>query len=94
MFRFLVTESASGAIFVHNHPSGDPTPSAEDLAFTRRVAEAGDITIWADLPTNALIITAPPKVMRSMMQVVLPVPAAASTMKFFVKSSRIRRRVR
>jgi general secretion pathway protein D len=33
-------------------------------------AETGDITIWADQPTNALIITAPPKVMRSIMAVV------------------------
>jgi general secretion pathway protein D len=33
-------------------------------------AESGDITIWADQPTNALIVTAPPKVMRSMMIVV------------------------
>ena len=33
-------------------------------------AETGDISIWADQPTNALIITAPPKVMRSMMLVI------------------------
>jgi general secretion pathway protein D len=33
-------------------------------------AEAGDISIWADQPTNALIITAPPKIMRSMMLVI------------------------
>ncbi len=33
-------------------------------------AEAGTITIWADAPTNALVITAPPKVMRSLMSVV------------------------
>ena len=33
-------------------------------------AESGDITIWADVPTNALIINAPPKVMRSMEQVI------------------------
>ena len=33
-------------------------------------AEAGDITIWADSPTNALVVTAPPKVMRSLMSVV------------------------
>jgi DNA repair protein RadC len=30
-------------ILFHNHPSGDPAPSAEDLAFTRRLAEAGEI---------------------------------------------------
>jgi len=33
-------------------------------------AVAGDISIWADTPTNALIVTAPPKIMRSMMAVV------------------------
>jgi len=34
---------AAGCIVFHNHPSGDPSPSAEDLAFTRRLAEAGEI---------------------------------------------------
>ncbi|RMH20487.1 MAG: DNA repair protein RadC [Acidobacteria bacterium] len=34
---------ASGFVLFHTHPSGDPTPSAEDLAFTRRMAEAGKI---------------------------------------------------
>jgi DNA repair protein RadC len=34
---------AAGCIVFHTHPSGDPSPSAEDLAFTRRLAEAGDI---------------------------------------------------
>jgi general secretion pathway protein D len=33
-------------------------------------AETGDINIWADQPTNAIIVTAPPKIMRSMMSVV------------------------
>ncbi len=33
-------------------------------------AVSGDITIWADVPTNALIITAPPKIMRSMERVI------------------------
>jgi len=36
-------QDAAGFILFHTHPSGDPSPSAEDLAFTRRVAEAGDI---------------------------------------------------
>ena len=35
--------NAAGVILVHNHPSGDPTPSPEDLAFTERIREAGDI---------------------------------------------------
>ena len=35
--------NAAGIILFHNHPSGAPSPSAEDLAFTRRMAEAGEI---------------------------------------------------
>ena len=35
--------SASGFILFHTHPSGDPTPSAEDMSFTRRMAEAGEL---------------------------------------------------
>jgi DNA repair protein RadC len=30
-------------IFVHNHPSGEPTPSAEDLALTERLCRAGEL---------------------------------------------------
>ena len=41
VFRLLVSESASGAIFVHNHPSGDPDPSRQDLELTRRLISAG-----------------------------------------------------
>ena len=32
---------AQRLILIHNHPSGDPTPSKEDIAFTKRIAEAG-----------------------------------------------------
>jgi DNA repair protein RadC len=38
--RFALREGASGFVVVHNHPSGDPAPSAEDVAFTARLAEA------------------------------------------------------
>jgi DNA repair protein RadC len=41
VFRLAVVERASGVILVHNHPSGDPTPSAEDRAVTRQLQEAG-----------------------------------------------------
>lgn len=34
---------AVGMILFHTHPSGDPAPSPEDLAFTRRVAEGGEL---------------------------------------------------
>ncbi len=43
VFRLLVTESASGAIFVHNHPSGDPEPSSQDLELTDRLVSAGSL---------------------------------------------------
>ena len=40
-FRPAVRESAAAVIAVHNHPSGDPEPSLEDLEVTRRLAAAG-----------------------------------------------------
>lgn len=43
VFRALVREAASSVIVVHNHPSGEPTPSAEDVALTDRLARAGDL---------------------------------------------------
>lgn len=43
VFREALRESAASMILVHNHPSGDPTPSAEDLAITARLVEAGDL---------------------------------------------------
>lgn len=39
--RLALRAAASGFVLVHNHPSGDPTPSDEDVTFTRRVAAAG-----------------------------------------------------
>jgi DNA repair protein RadC len=39
----LILGSAAAAILVHNHPSGDPTPSAEDLALTKRLGAVGDL---------------------------------------------------
>lgn len=43
VFRQAVTENAAAVVLVHNHPSGDPTPSAEDLRITRQLIEAGSI---------------------------------------------------
>lgn len=40
VFREAIREGASSVICAHNHPSGDPTPSAEDRAVTRRLREA------------------------------------------------------
>lgn len=39
----VIRESAAAVIFVHNHPSGDPTPSQEDLVLTRRLREVGEL---------------------------------------------------
>jgi DNA repair protein RadC len=41
--RAALREGASAFVLVHNHPSGDPTPSAEDIAFTAKVARAARI---------------------------------------------------
>jgi len=42
-FRSAVREAAAAIIFVHNHPSGDPTPSPEDKLITERLRRAGEL---------------------------------------------------
>jgi DNA repair protein RadC len=41
VFRPALREAAAALVLVHNHPSGDPTPSSEDRQVTRRLARAG-----------------------------------------------------
>ena len=43
VFAEAVRKGANGIILVHNHPSGDPTPSAADIAITKQLCEAGQI---------------------------------------------------
>jgi DNA repair protein RadC len=43
VFREAASVSAAAIVLFHNHPSGDPTPSPEDLALTARMIDAGDI---------------------------------------------------
>jgi DNA repair protein RadC len=43
VFQRAVAWSAAGVILFHNHPSGDPEPSAEDVALTRRLVAAGEL---------------------------------------------------
>jgi len=43
VFKTPLKRSAAAVILVHNHPSGDPTPSQEDIDLTRRLAEAGKV---------------------------------------------------
>lgn len=49
VFREAIREGASSIIVAHNHPSGDPEPSPEDIDITHKLAEIGrliDITVW------------------------------------------------
>jgi DNA repair protein RadC len=43
VFRSAILEAAAHLILVHNHPSGDPTPSKEDIHLTRQLVEAGRV---------------------------------------------------
>lgn len=43
IFRAAIARSAASIIVIHNHPSGDPTPSPEDVALTRAVVAAGKL---------------------------------------------------
>jgi DNA repair protein RadC len=47
VFREAIREGASALIVAHNHPSGDPTPSPEDIEVTRRLRAVGEML---DLP--------------------------------------------
>lgn len=43
VFNLLIRHSCASCIVAHNHPSGNPEPSSEDLSVTKRLAEAGKI---------------------------------------------------
>lgn len=43
VFKAAILRSASSVICVHNHPSGDPSPSSADVKVTRQLREAGNI---------------------------------------------------
>ena len=43
LFREAINCRAASVILAHNHPSGDPTPSPEDVALTRKLVEAGSL---------------------------------------------------
>ena len=43
LFKEAVRVSAASVVVVHNHPSGDPTPSGADIQLTRRLVKAGDV---------------------------------------------------
>jgi DNA repair protein RadC len=43
VFKTALLSNAAALILVHQHPTGDPGPSSEDIAITRRLKEAGEI---------------------------------------------------
>jgi len=55
VFREAIAENAAAVLLVHNHPSGDPTPSADDLRVTRELVECGRIL---DIPVLDHVVIA------------------------------------
>ena len=43
VFKEAISATAASVVFVHNHPSGDPTASEDDIRLSKRLAEAGEI---------------------------------------------------
>jgi DNA repair protein RadC len=43
VFYYALKHKAVAIILLHNHPSGDPSPSREDLVLTRRIAQTGEL---------------------------------------------------
>ncbi|MCP4198309.1 MAG: DNA repair protein RadC [Proteobacteria bacterium] len=43
VFRPMIVEAAARAVLLHNHPSGDPTPSPHDVALTKRLVSVGEM---------------------------------------------------
>lgn len=43
IFRAAIIDNAAALIVVHNHPSGDPTPSSQDIHITRQIVDAGKL---------------------------------------------------
>jgi DNA repair protein RadC len=56
VFRPAILASAAAIVLVHNHPSGDPDPSGDDLEITQRLARAGEI-LGIDVLDHVVIAT-------------------------------------
>ena len=54
VYKKAVVRSAAGVILVHNHPSGDPIPSGEDISITKRLIKAGE-TLGIDVLDHIII---------------------------------------
>jgi DNA repair protein RadC len=69
IFRFALEESASKIIIAHNHPSGDPNPSKDDINITHQLVEAGKIL---DIPVIDHIIIGDDKYISLREQEIIP----------------------
>ena len=49
LFRDAIRRNSTGVVLAHNHPSGDPSPSAEDYSTTKRIIDAGKLL---DIPVK------------------------------------------
>lgn len=57
VFRVAVLDAAMQIIVVHNHPSGDPSPSAQDIRITKKIVDAGKIM---EIPVSDHVIIGRP----------------------------------
>jgi len=57
VIRRALELSAAALILVHNHPSGDPTPSQADIEMTRQIVEAGRVWSGASFPVSHISST-------------------------------------
>jgi len=54
VFQPVVEQSAAAILLCHNHPSGDPAASEEDIQFTGRLVQAGRI-MWVEVLDHVII---------------------------------------
>lgn len=64
VFRLAIAKNASRIVLAHNHPSGDPTPSAQDIAVNRQLVEAGKI-IGIEVLDHVVVVSPEKKVGRA-----------------------------
>jgi DNA repair protein RadC len=74
ILRAALSDAASGFVLVHNHPSGEPTPSPEDVEMTQAVAAAGDVV---GVPLLDHVIVTPSGAYASFLDAGLLDPAAS-----------------
>lgn len=76
VFREAIREGASSMVVGHNHPSGDPTPSPEDLEVTQLLVDVGAML---DTPVLDHVIVGDPKTVSFVKRGIMPTPNARFT---------------